>query len=266
MKLAGCLTRTPFVLAVVCAAAALGACGGSSSHKASGTKKTTTSRPSTTTTTTSRTSTTTTKRPVTSNNDPLGVRTAIKPADLGPGFTQYSKADGWSAVGAKSCSVAGSSPVTPADHVYSGPKAKDRAGRVFVYSVSYVFKAPSSATSYAEYRSTAAFRSCKRQQDQTAERTRNKKLSVRSTDAKFADPARHVTTFYREIASVPAKDGSPVDTATYDRFTFQHGRVVVVINIDSGIVTAAEVQSLNDEVVAAYNAAVRALVARVPAA
>jgi hypothetical protein len=239
-------------LAVVVGLATLGACGGSSgSDKATGT--------------TARGGAGTTALPaVTLSNDPIGVQTSIVPADLGRGFKARDTAIGWTRVRAKSCSVASGSPLTNADHAYAGAISKDPKGRFFVYSRSFVFKSADFAERYGQLRSTARFKACTQKEDQAAERTRNKKARIAATATTFTDPAFHITSFYREIGKLPDKNGKLVNVATHDRYTYQRGRVIVVLAIDMRAVTKARIKSLNDDVTAAYNSAVQALEKRVP--
>jgi hypothetical protein len=201
---------------------------------------------------------------VTFSNDPLGARTAIKPADLGRGFRDRKPAAGWTRVRSPSCSVTSGSPLTKADHAYSGAIVQDPKGRFFVYSRSFVFENAAFAKRYAQVRATARFKSCAQKEDQADERTRNNKARVQATATTFTDPAFHITSFYREIAKRPDKNGRLVNVGTFDRYTYQRGRVLVVLAIDMRAATKTRIRSLNAEVTAAYDAAVRALEARVP--
>jgi hypothetical protein len=103
-----------------------------------------------------------------------------------------------------------------------------------------------------------------RNEHQAAQRTRNKKASVRRTATMFTDPAFHISSFYREIGRLPDKHGRLLLAATYDRYTYQRGRMIVVLSVDMRAVTKARNPALNDDVRAAYDAAVRALEKRVP--
>ena len=163
-----------------------------------------------------------------------------------------------------SCSVTSGSPLTKADHAYSGAILQDPKGRFFVYSRSFVFKSAAFAERYGQVRATARFKACAQKEDQADERTRNKKARVQAMTTTFTDPAFHITSFYREIAKRPDKNGKLVNVGTYDRYTYQRGRVLVVLAIDMRAATKARIRSLNAEVTAAYDAAVRALEARVP--
>ena len=116
----------------------------------------------------------------------------------------------------------------------------------------------------AQVRATARFKSCAQKEDQADERTRNNKARVQATATTFTDPAFHITSFYREIAKRPDKNGRLVNVGTFDRYTYQRGRVLVVLAIDMRAATKTRIRSLNAEVTAAYDAAVRALEARVP--
>jgi hypothetical protein len=235
-------TSARVALAVVAAVAPLGACSGSGgSDRASDTGTA-----------------------VTLNKDPLGARSAITTADLGPALVEHKVAAGWGAIGARSCSVAKGSPLTRADHAYSGPIAADPKGRFFVYSRSFVFKTAASAEQYGQFRATTRFKACMRKEHQAALRTRNKKASVTRTATTFTDPAFHITSFYRELGRLPDKHGRLLLAATYDRYTYLRGRVIVVLSVDMRAVTKARNQALNDDVRAAYDAAVRALEKRVP--
>jgi hypothetical protein len=245
-------TSVRVALAVVVGLSAIGACGGSSgSDKATGTtargQKPTTALPA-----------------VTLRNDSLGARTSITPADLGRGFTERKAVVGWTRVRAKSCSVASGSPLTNADQAYVGAVLMDPKGRFFVYSRSFVFESAAFAERYGQLRATAGFKACAQKEDQAAQRTRNKKARVKATATTFTDPAFHITSFYREIGSLPDKNGKLVTVATYDRYTYQRGRVIVVLAVAMRAATKARIKSLNDELTATYNAAVRALEKRVP--
>ncbi|HTL83667.1 MAG TPA: hypothetical protein VL856_00680 [Acidimicrobiia bacterium] len=248
----GRLARARAAAAIVIAVAALAACSSSS-----GSDKT----PATTA---PGRATTTALPAVTLTNDPLGARTAIAPADLGRAFTDRKPAAGWTRVRSPSCSVTSGSPLTKADHAYSGAILQDPKGRFFVYSRSFVFKSAVFAERYSQVRATARFKACAQREDQAAERTRNNKARVQATTTTFTDPTFHITSFYREIAKRPDRNGKLVNVGTYDRYTYQRGRVVVVLAIDIRAATKARIRSLNSEVTAAYDAAVRALEARVP--
>jgi hypothetical protein len=133
-----------------------------------------------------------------------------------------------------------------------------------VYSRSFVFKSAAFAERYGQVRATASFKACAQKEDQASERTRSKKARVTATTTTFTDPAFHITSFYREIAERPDKNGKLVNVGTYDRYTYERGRVVVVLAMNIRAATATRIRSLNAEVTAAYDAAVRALEARVP--
>jgi hypothetical protein len=248
----GRMTRARSAAAIVIALAALAGCSGSSGNDK-------------TPATPARGRATTAALPaVTVTNDPLGPRTAIAPADLGRAFKDRKPAVGWTRVRSPSCSVTSGSPLTKADHAYSGAILQDPKGRFFVYSRSFVFKSAVFAERYGQVRATARFKACAQKEDQAAERSRNKRARVTATRTTFTDPAFHITSFYREIAKRPDKNGKLVNVGTYDRYTYQRGRALVVLAIDIRAATKARIRSLNSEVTAAYDAAVRALEARVP--
>jgi len=110
---------------------------------------------------------------------------------------------------------------------------KKNGATYYAYSTAFVFRTEALATRFVSFRSTAAFKQCKVKEDDAATRKTNAKLYVKLTPVEWSDRG-HISTMYRELSG-STTGGKQVDNAFYDRYTLRQGRVVVVINIDSGL-------------------------------
>ncbi len=203
---------------------ALTACGGSSSQSAGGA-----------TSSSVRNSTTSRALPATEPaTDSTPAKAALRLADVGAGFANNRKARGVGAFGAESCAViAPGAFLTTRDHLYSGAMYKKKGAVYFAYSEVYAFRTPALAVRFTAFRATAAYRKCKQQQDDALTRKERANSYVKLTAVRWSDPTRHIPSMYRELTGNTV-GGKQVDRAFYDRYTLRRGRVVVVINIDSG--------------------------------
>ena len=208
---------------------ALTACGGSSSKSAKPSGSTTSSSASDPSTTTPALTAT---APAT---DPTAAKAALRLVDVGAGFRNSRKAGGVTAFGAASCSVIATGAfLTTRDHLYSGAMFKKKGASYFAYSEVYVFRSAALATRFAAFRTTAAYRKCKQQQDDASTRQARANSYVKLIPVKWSDPTGHIPSMYRELTGVTSR-GKQVDGGSYDRYTLRRGRVVVVVSIDSAL-------------------------------
>jgi hypothetical protein len=252
---------TTFGFAALTALAVAGCGGGSSSSDGDPTTLSPSSTTESSSTTANGPSTTAAPKTVTSQASATAHEATITAADL-PGYKQYAKAEGWSAIGKESCGLRSGSPLTTADHVYSGPQLQDPTKQVYVYTQAYVFDDAAAANQYANARTAKGFLQCKVAQDQTATRTRDPKAYVQLTDTSYHD--RNVHSLYRELEGTQTANGAKDDQAQYDRYTYVKGPVVVVINIDAGLPTPAQAAARNKVIGDAFNKVVTTLDARLP--
>jgi len=204
---------------------ALTACGGSSSQSSGGA-----------TSSSVRNSTTSRALPATEPaTDSTPAKAALRLADVGAGFSNNRKARGVSAFGAESCAViAPGAFLTTRDHLYSGAMYKKKGAPYFAYSEVYAFRTPALAVRFTAFRASGAYRKCKQQQDDALTRKERANSYVKLTAVRWSDPTgHHIPSMYRELTGNTVR-GKQVDRAFYDRYTLRRGRVVVVINIDSG--------------------------------
>jgi hypothetical protein len=212
-------------LIAVLVGGALTACGGSPARSAGGA-----------TSSSVRNSTTSRALPATEPaTDPIAAKAALQLADVGAGFANNRKAGGVTAFGAESCAViAPGAFLTTRDHLYSGAMFKKKGANYFAYSEVYAFRTPALAARFAAFRATAAYRKCKQQQDDALTRKERANSYVKLTAVKWADPTGHIPSMYRELTGSTTA-GKQVDGGFYDRYTLRRDRVVVVVNIDSGL-------------------------------
>ncbi|MDQ1381919.1 MAG: hypothetical protein QOJ71_2638 [Actinomycetota bacterium] len=160
----------------------------------------------------------------------------LQQSEAGAGYVLARKAQGFEAAGAKSCSVTATAPaLTTKDHVYIGPMFKNSDGTRYLYSEGYAFRTEELAARFVALRSSAPYQRCKEKQDDEAQRQRTPANYVKLAEVSFSDPTGHIPAIYREVAGGPNSAGKKVEAAVYDRFTFQHGRVVVVLSIDTSV-------------------------------
>ena len=83
--------------------------------------------------------------------------------------------------------------------------------------------------------SLKSFTDCKQAQDDAAEKTRNPGDYVRVVATTQSDVGQNgLEAYYREDVGGRAADGTETSGGNYARYTFRHGRVVYVINVDAG--------------------------------
>ena len=203
----------------------LAACGGSSS-KSSGTTTTASGASGSSTTPVALTATE-------SATDPTAAKAALQLTDVGAGFANYRKAGGVKAFDKKSCAVmAPGAFLTTRDHVYSGPMFKKKSSTYFAYSEAYAFRTEASAKRFVAFWATTAFKQCKVKQDDAATRAARAGTYVKLTTVAWSNPTGDIPSMYRELTG-NISAGKQVDNGFYDRYVLRHGRVAVVINIDS---------------------------------
>ncbi len=158
-------------------------------------------------------------------------------ADLGAGWTQYRKAQGFTKTTKANCNTKFGSPLKAADRGYAGPMFTDTAQQSFVYSFAYVFKTKAAAKAYTAARGSQAFLDCEAATDDAAAKKANPDAFVRmarTTDPSIGGP-EGVEAFYEEEAGGKNADGVEAVSADYVRYTYRHGRVVFVILVDTGL-------------------------------